>query len=120
MKRLKTILPITAFTAALIGFWLIPNINKAKTVRYTRTIEDTERLSEEINPKEKVTRTEKTKLTSQKIEEVKPKKKYIKESIDPNYSFQQVKMKMYSRAIHFEPENLELDSTETDSTVRLP
>ena len=34
MKSLKTILPISAGVVGIVAFWLVPNINKAKTVSY--------------------------------------------------------------------------------------
>ena len=142
MTSLKRILYLSAMVAAIGVFWLIPKVNTAKDVRYTRVFENTGQLSDPKNvdgdtlskasaKSEKVKPVE-TKKAEVKVVELKPqeqrkqaekpvekktKKEYKKESIEPDLKLKDVKVKMYGRAIHFSPEE---EIVVEDTTKVLP
>lgn len=121
MNTFRVILPISAFVVAIVCFWLLPNINKATTLKYTRVYEDTETRSQERTPVAGEVLKEPASLApseTPKIEPVKAlpevrllrAKKYKKESIEVNRSWRKVNPKMFSRAVHFLEEEVVLDS----------
>jgi hypothetical protein len=110
MKRFKNIFYLGIFVAAIIGFWLVPNINTAKESRYTLV----ER--KEVKP-EKTNTSISTKLSEKKTsiinegqnpgepeKTVKKKARKKEDVIESSYKFSDMKACMFSRAIHFEPE----------------
>lgn len=142
MTPIKRILYLSAIVAAIGVFWLMPKVNTAKDVRYTRVFENTDQKSD---PKKEdgdtlskaAVKTDKVKPAETKIAQVKvvelkqaeevkeiekpvekkSKKEYVKESIKPDLKLRDVKPKMYSRAIHFSPEE---EIVLEDTTVALP
>ena len=123
MKNIKRITGLFIFTAGVILFWLVPGINQAGEERYTRIYEDTDKsaagtsaVSGPRKPKDK---------SKAKRQAIASKKKYKKESIKAGAKFSDVKLSMFSRAIHFEREpEIALDPIEqlplaTDTTKEI-
>lgn len=93
MKPFKRILFFAVITSAIVLFWLVPGINTAREVKYTRVYEDTDVpviVSRDSVP-------QKTAVT---IPAAKTKK-YKTESIEPDATLEDIKLSNFSRAIHF-------------------
>ena len=106
MKSFKRIAILLIIVTAIVSCWLIPGINKAKDVRYTRRYEDTDKKYKSVDAF-KVYVTDSTKVGQTSIP---TKKIYKKESIHAGARFSDIKPKMFGRSIQFEPELIELDS----------
>ncbi|HTJ48186.1 MAG TPA: hypothetical protein VL443_01950 [Cyclobacteriaceae bacterium] len=99
MKSFKKIAILLCVVAGIVAFWLIPGINKATDVKYTRLYEDTDARvvamdSNHIKLK---------KLPRQPAVVVIPKIHYKRESISSNAKIKHIKPAMFSRAMQFEP-----------------
>ena len=93
MKPLKRILFFAVITSAIVLFWLVPGINTAREVKYTRVYEDTDVpviVSRDSVP-QKAAITIPAETT----------KKYKTESIEPDATLEDIKFSNFSRAIHF-------------------
>jgi hypothetical protein len=110
MKPFRKIIILTTIVCAIVMLWLLPLINKAHYTRYTRVYENTD------VPKE----TETSDTLTVYLPEAKPVKKvYLKQSIEDDAKLSEIDAEMYSRALHFEEEEMipdELLLVETDST----
>ncbi len=129
MKPLKTIVPLAAVVTGIVAFWLVPNINKAKAYRYTRVYENTEETPPVVKksknePGEERKKTVQQSMAAGTVEKttvaVSKKKKYLKESIEPNRSWRKVKPRMFSRAIHFNEMEAYVDSVASDTVKMVP
>lgn len=137
MKSINKIVILTLAAMAIIMFWLVPGINKATAVQYTRIYEDTDYKTHvtkdtskhkgkntkppkapgrtEDNIKEEEYRSAKTTSTSKKV--------YKSESIRPKDKKIKLNAKMFSRAVQF-VEEVPLDTAEAvvmaDTTINTP
>ena len=109
MKSLRTIIALSAITAGIVVFCLVPGINKAEATRYTRVYEDMDppyvpvlKTSLEVTPGDTAkSKTEKTAKAYRKT-------KYKKESIEAGSKLSKIKPSMFSRAIHFSEAQLDI------------
>jgi hypothetical protein len=108
MKPLKRIAILFIAVVAIALLWLVPGINTAKDVTYTRIYEDTN------NSALPAPDTTGRKVSSrQKINTPVQTKKYKRESIKSGAKISDMNAKVYSRAIHFTEEKIiEFDSLE--------
>jgi hypothetical protein len=97
MKPSKKIIILSTIVAAIVLFWLVPGINKAKYKRYTRMYEDTE-----VVPK--TFAAARDTFTLYLPAPPPPAKVYKKETIDSEASLKDINPEMFSRAIHFHEE----------------
>jgi hypothetical protein len=106
MKRVRNILLLLPVVFGIVVFWLMPGINKAETSEYTRRYEDTWQKD--------------AAYSGTKGDTTRPAKKtaYRKETIDTKKS-KKVNMKMFSRAIQFEPVE-KMDTLEVVQVVEKP
>ncbi|HEY8937559.1 MAG TPA: hypothetical protein VIM65_20175 [Cyclobacteriaceae bacterium] len=97
MKSFKKIAMLLCVVTGVVAFWLMPNINQATDVRYTRLYEDTEvkqlpndsiRAKLRKNPKTHVNKKAKT---------------YKHESISSSAKIKSIRPSMFSRAVQFRP-----------------
>jgi hypothetical protein len=124
MKRFKNIFYLGIFVAAIIGFWLVPNINTAKESRYT-LVENREVKPEKVNPFDPSIRSDQSKSSINKVENqvnaqkaVKKKARKKEDVIESSYNFEDMKMCMFSRAAHFRPE--QKLPTLVDTAITIP
>jgi hypothetical protein len=111
MKPIKRIAILFAAVAGIALFWLLPNVNQANDVRYTRRYEDTDYKHQGISDstKHRKKRTIQLKNSNGKAES----KFYKKESIAAGEKLSKIESKMFSRAMQFEPElEIIIDSVE--------
>jgi hypothetical protein len=113
MKPMKKILLLGLTVAAIVVFWLMPGINKARHVNYVRKYEDTDR-------KTFVALSDTTKplviyLPKTSAQEKSAKKIYKTETIEADVKFSEIKPKMFSRAIQYEEGMERLMVVEIDS-----
>ena len=106
MKPLKRIVILSVAVSAIAILWLVPGINTAKDVTYTRIYEDTD------TPALSASDTVGRKISArQKVNTPVQTKKYKRESIKSGAKVSDMNAKVYSRAIHFtEEELIEVDS----------
>src|SRR6188768_3261332 len=98
MKPLKRIAVLFVAASAITVLWLMPGINTARDVRYTRIYENTDKPA--LAPD-----TTGRKISSrQKADAPVPSKKYKRESIKSGAKLSDVKVAMFSRAVHFNEE----------------
>jgi len=111
MKPLKRIAILFIAVSAIVSFWLIPGINTAGDVQYTRRYEDTEKVSPDT--------TRPAISARQRIETPVQSKAYKSESIKAGEKLSKIHPSHFSRAIHFKEEKLyvEIDSTENIELV---
>jgi hypothetical protein len=96
MKPIKKILLLMLCVSAIVLLWLVPGINTAKTVRYTRTFEDTD-----PQPHQSFDSTLlKIQLPTAHAKTLETKR-YKKEHISSKASIREIKAEMFSRATHF-------------------
>jgi hypothetical protein len=109
MKPKKKILLLGLTVVAIVVFWLMPGINKARHVNYVRKYEDTDlktfvALSDTTKPLILY-------LPKTSAQEKSAKKIYKTETIEADVKFSEIKPKMFSRAMQYEePIVLEIDS----------
>lgn len=101
MKPSKKIFLLTGLVSAIVIFWLLPGINAAKHVRYTRRYEDTYRKPEVARSRD-TTRSKAVALQKETKSEI----PYKTETIEEDMGLSDIDAKMYSRAIHYEEELL--------------
>ncbi|HYG20382.1 MAG TPA: hypothetical protein VD816_15695 [Ohtaekwangia sp.] len=93
MKSNSKIVVLSIAVTAIVACWLVPGINTARQTRYTRIYEDTGveavAVKRDSLPHPVAAR---------------PEKKYKKESIEPNARLKDMKVEMFSRALHFDEE----------------
>jgi len=111
MKPVQKITALTIITIAIIVFWLAPNINKATDQRYTRLYEDTDKPHRNDSLKSTKAVRKPASKSENKTAEV-----YKRESINTDDKFVKLKARMFSRAIHFEPE-ITTDSAQEATTI---
>ena len=106
MKSFRKIIVLSVIVFGIIWFWLAPNINKAKDIRYTRLYEDTERKPNEYSVRDS------SEEKKQKKPITPPKKIYKRESIRANAKLSDIKPYMFSRGMQFtqEAKIVEIDS----------
>jgi hypothetical protein len=116
MKRFKSIIILAGFACAITMFWLAPGINKADT-GYVRIYEDT--YTKPVAMKEVGVGSDQQKPSSIANPET---KKYLKEKIKADAELEDLKLEMFSRAIHFHEDKIvnEVIELEIDSTVEVP
>jgi hypothetical protein len=137
MKSINKIVVLTLAAVAIVMFWLVPGINKATAVEYTRVYEDTDYKTrapkDTIKHKEKNVRPPKgPRRTEDNIKEAEyrsakttstSKKVYKSESIRPKDKKVKLNAKMFSRAVQF-VEEVPLDTAEAvvmaDTTINTP
>jgi flagellar biosynthesis component FlhA len=117
MKSINKIVILTLAAAAIVMFWLVPGINKATAVQYTRIYEDTDYKTRVA----KDTSKHKEKTGKQTADP--SKKVYKSESIRPKDKKVRLNAKMFSRAIQF-VEEVPVDTAEAvvtaDTTMSAP
>lgn len=92
MKPIKRIALLAGVVSFIVLLWLLPNINTAKQARYVRTWEDTDVKAASVNVADTTRRKE--------------VKEYKKEVIEDKATLEDVKVEMFSRAIHFTEEKM--------------
>jgi len=90
MKPMKKIMLLTSVVSAIVLLWLVPGINTAKHVQYTRRFED-------VDKKAAVSVAGTTPSHKVKVAPV-----YKTETIKPEMKLSKIKPKMYSRSLQFE------------------
>jgi hypothetical protein len=108
MKRFKSIIILAGFACTITMFWLAPGINKADT-GYVRIYEDT--YSKPIAVKalrDGVNQQNPTPV------ERKGTKKYLKEKIKADAELEDIKLEMFSRAIHFHEDKIVSEAVEVE------
>ena len=123
MKSINRIMILTLAAILIVKFWLMPGINKATAMQYTRVYEDTDHLAlvakdtskheKKVKPPKGPGRPEDN-LKQEKYPSGnrKPSKKvYKSESIRPKDKKARLNARMFSRAVQF-VEEVPLDSTE--------
>ena len=90
MKPMKKIMLLSCAVSAIVLLWLVPGINTAKQVQYTRRFED-------VDKKEQITVSDTTPLRKVKVAPV-----YKTETIKPEMKLSKIKPKMFSRSAQFE------------------
>jgi hypothetical protein len=104
MKTIR-ILSLFVIVAGIIGFWLVPGINKAGDVTYMRRYENTDPVESQQDTTKEVKADKKINVKYYKTELIKPKTKL--EEIDPE---------MFSRSAQFEKiEELAVETVFEDS-----
>lgn len=101
MKPARKIFILLVFVFGIIFYWLVPRINKAQDVQYTRFYEDTDTSKVFYTRDSSNHRQKKSKALS-------PKKNYKKESIQANSKFSELKPSMFSRSVQFVPRHIVL------------
>ena len=101
MKSFKKIAILLCVVAGIVAFWLIPGINKATDVKYTRLYEDTDVKK---SPGDSI--HVKRKRTGVKILHpiVIPKVHYKQETISSSAKLRHLKPSMFSRSMQFTTE----------------
>jgi hypothetical protein len=106
MKPFKKILLLSLSVAAIVLLWLVPGINTAKSVRYTRTFEDTDNRPATAEATVGVSDTVRLAAKSSPDAITLAGKKFKKEHIETEAGISNVKMEMFSRATHFHEEKI--------------
>jgi lipopolysaccharide export LptBFGC system permease protein LptF len=97
MKSFKKIAILICVVAGIVAFWLIPGINKATDVKYTRLYEDTDvKKSPGDSVRVKIKKAPKSTLSEKNT------KVYKRESISSSAKIKNIKASMFSRAMQFE------------------
>lgn len=112
MKSIKIISALLILVASIIGFWLVPQINKAKDEKYTRLYEDVSYRA--VND---TTRSKRARNISTK-ELAPPPIVYKTETIKVGLKWKEIDAQKFSRAIQFEPEDTATIPVSTISIVR--
>ena len=101
MKSFKKIAMLLCVVAGIVVFWLIPGINKATDVRYTRLYEDTDVLKS-LHDSVHVKRKRTTIKVLPPL--VVPKVHYKQETISSSAKLKHIKPSMFSRSMQFATE----------------
>jgi len=96
MKPFKRIMILSTLVTGVVLFWLMPRINKADSVHYTRRYEDTDKQNKKEND------TKKTKEPVLHPQAVAASKVYKKESIHADDKLLEISASKFSRAMQFE------------------
>lgn len=118
---IKRIVILLVVISGIILTGLVPNVNKANAIRYTRVYENTDTKRETIAVSQsQLTDTVKTKKEKARPAEHK-KKAYKKESIQADAKLKDIKPAMFSRAMHYQEEIVllpdSIDRGEPDDSV---
>ncbi|HEY3403143.1 MAG TPA: hypothetical protein VGK59_07140 [Ohtaekwangia sp.] len=107
MKPLKRIIILFVAVSAIVLLWLVPGINTARNVTYTRIYEDTDKIAVPDTAGRKISARQEINTSAQT-------KKYKQESIKAGEELSKIDPSMFSRAIHFKEEKIisEVDSLE--------
>lgn len=104
MKPIKRIILLAAMVSGIVIFWLVPNLDEAADTYYTRVYEDTDQKPEGSDAsflKVNMRRAEAHDSTGRRA-----KKVYKKERIHSSDKLSAVKPSKFSRAIHFNEEEV--------------
>jgi hypothetical protein len=119
MKPIKKILVLTAIVVSIVLLWLLPHINQAHYLRYTRVYEDTDKELTEISPPNIDTLY--LPAAPKSVSAKAAKKIYKTQSIERDAKLTDIEPKMFSRSLQFEAvEEIPLEvevAVEKDSVI---